>query len=783
MERCDFSSVITIIRKFISDERTIMDNVTRTEVKIDQVHLMELVFASFVDDESMLDFSFDNGLVCRWVNGQAKISPKIVSFYLKEDNRELLSSDIEYRLFPLMYDSAMAARDIYNLLMQDSTISPEAKDTLTAEYSDRTEEARASFMASVLLFGMERNFVKRDAKTTNLLAEGMLSPVVRDFIFTETVPRPCKHFCGRDQELANLHDLLMEHGKVFLNGIAGIGKSELAKAYAKKYSKEYTNILYITYTGDLAKDIANMDFADDLPGDREQERFRKHNRFLRTLKEDTLFIVDNFNTTVSQDNMLSVVMKYRCRMLFTTRSRFDNYAVMELEEIFDRQSLLLLMGCFYSDAEKYTSILEQIIDTVHRHTLAVELAARLLEIGILEPLSLLNKLKEEKASLDASDKIGITKDGQSRKATYYAHIHTLFSLYQLDKEERDIMRSLIFASNRWLLALVFLQWWLKCRDMNVVNDLVEKGFVQLGVGHTIALHPMIQEVAVIEMNPSVQNCRELLNSLEEICLRHGEEVFYYKKMFQTIENVIKLITNDDTSLYIQFLKNVFPYMEKYQETQGMELVLKELSLLLKDNTVGTISDRALLLDYRASCETKIQKMIKLEKEAISLIAEITPGNALLVSNFYANLGGYYKMNGNLELAKQNMEQAIRITEQYGLTCYHDCIVQIANYAVLLTDMGQPDSGLSVLQKLSHYLRKSESAQNMDYAMIKEAMGYICLTVGDVRNARNHFDQAMAIYEVLFVADPDLFEAKKKGIQTAYAQAGMGLGKNLLKLLV
>lgn len=89
----------------------------------------------------------------------------------------------------------------------------------------------------------------------------------------------------------------------------------------------------------------------------------------------------------------------------------------------------------------------------------------------------------------------------------------------------------------------------------------------------------------------------------------------------------------------------------------------------------------------------------------------------------------------------------------------------------------------ILQKLSHYLRKSESAQNMDYAMIKEAMGYICLTVGDVRNARNHFDQAMAIYEVLFVADPDLFEAKKKGIQTAYAQAGMGLGKNLLKLLV
>ena len=29
-----------------------------------------------------------------------------------------------------------------------------------------------------------------------------------------------------------------------------------------------------------------MDFADDLPQDSDEERFRKHNRFLRSLKED-----------------------------------------------------------------------------------------------------------------------------------------------------------------------------------------------------------------------------------------------------------------------------------------------------------------------------------------------------------------------------------------------------------------------------------------------------------------------------------------------------------------
>lgn len=45
-----------------------------------------------------------------------------------------------------------------------------------------------------------------------------------------------------------------------------------------------------------------------------------------------------------------------------------------------------------------------------------------------------------------------------------------------------------------------------------------------------------------------------------------------------------------------------------------------------------------------------------------MITEVTADNALLVSNLYANLGGMYRVNGKLELAKENMEQAIRIIE-------------------------------------------------------------------------------------------------------------------------
>lgn len=768
MEYLDFSSVITTIRKYISDAHN-----------MNQIDMMYQLFVSFLNSEESQDFDFDNGLVCRWFNGQAKISPRITGYYMDNHKRNLLAADMHRNVLPLMYDSAMAVQEVYNILVQDTTMSDKAKDQLLQNYPCDTEIDEARFLTSALCFGMERSFVKRDSNTKQLLSAGTLSPIVKDFVYDGGVPKPCRHFCGRDNELATLHQLLCDYGKVFLQGIAGIGKSELAKTYAKQHNKEYTNILYLAYTGDLKQDIIDMDFADDLPNDDDEERFCKHNRFLRTLKEDTLLIIDNFNVTATQDSLLSVVMKYRCRVLFTTRSRFNNYTSMTLEEIADTEALVGLMGCFYSEADKYRPILEQIIQTVHSHTLAVEMSARLLETGIMEPMLLLNKLKEEKVGLDATDTIGITKDGKSQKATYYHHIRTLFSLYHLSDSETEIMRSLSLLPVTGISGRLFAHW-LKLRDMNTINDLIEKGFVQAMEGHVIALHPMVQEVAVEEIKPSVTSCRTLLDSLQQICLRHGEEVSYYKQLFQTIETIINLIDNNDMPFYLRFVEDVFPYMEKFHYVQGMELVLKHLTELLKDDAVGSISDRALLMDYRACCEKKPDKAIKLEKDAVAMLTEITSDNALLAANLHANLGGMYRQSGKHELAKQHMEQGIQLLEQFGLVPYHDSIPQITNYAVLLTEMGQPNIGLSALRKLSRVIREYNSEQTIDFANVQEAMGNICLTIGEVQQATTHFQKAMTVYEMVFEAEPEMIEAKKLELLGTYTQAGLYLGKKILE---
>ena len=90
-------------------------------------------------------------------------------------------------------------------------------------------------------------------------------------------------------------------------------------------------------------------------------------------------------------------------------------------------------------------------------------------------------------------------------------------------------------------------------------------------------------------------------------------------------------------------------------------------------SIITDSDRALLLDFQATLETKPEKAIKLEKDALAQIENITADNARLVSNLHANLGGLYRMNAHPDLAREHMEKSISLLDQFNLLHINDSI--------------------------------------------------------------------------------------------------------------
>ena len=207
-----------------------------------------------------------------------------------------------------------------------------------------------------------------------------------------------------------------------------------------------------------------------------------------------------------------------------------------------------------------------------------------------------------------------------------------------------------------------------------------------------------------------------------------------------------------------------------------------LSVVLKTKSIGIDSDRALLLDFQATLETKPEKAIKLEKDALAQIETITVDNARLVSNLHANLGGLYRMNGHPDLAREHMEKSISLLDQFNLLHINDSIPQIANYAMFLTEQQEPERGISELQKLSGIIKKYHSDHCLDYAKVQETLGTIYLMTANLPQAKTHFKRAFKIYEKIWADEPEMIEAKYQEIQELYPQIGFSIGKTLSGLL-
>lgn len=211
----------------------------------------------------------------------------------------------------------------------------------------------------------------------------------------------------------------------------------------------------------------------------------------------------------------------------------------------------------------------------------------------------------------------------------------------------------------------------------------------------------------------------------------------------------------------------------------MKQILSEMTELLKTPETGTSSDRALLLDYLAGCEKKAEKAIKLEKEALALLTDITADNAHLAANLHANLGGLYRMANQLSPATEHMEQGIALLEKYDLLYTHDSIPQICNYAALLTDTGNADRGLSALRKLARTVKELNSEHCMDYAFIMETMGSISLLSGEIQQGTSQLKQAMQIYENIWSDEPERIRKKYEELAQMYPQAGIAIAQQFL----
>jgi len=299
-----------------------------------------------------------------------------------------------------------------------------------------------------------------------------------------SLPNVSGFFIGRDAEIKEIYKRLQENNVLFLSGIGGIGKSELAKHYAKKYESEYDAIIFAPFVNDIQMMVADDNYVQihnffQYPEEKPNEYFeRKMQEFAKLCNERTLIIVDNFDTI--KDKNLSRLLSLNCKILITTRRDFtESYPDSQL----DVGTLTNPFKVFDEHYKKPLSVdertcVDEIIEIVDGHTMTVELLAKQMMAGRVKPKKMLGKLKSGGISESGKEKVSHANEkGEISRENTYDHIQALFDLSNLDEDEKYVLANLSLIPHTGISAELFGEW-CEIEDFDTINNLAIEGWIR-----------------------------------------------------------------------------------------------------------------------------------------------------------------------------------------------------------------------------------------------------------------------------------------------------------------
>lgn len=744
-----------------------------------QHQLVRSLFSAYLDDTLTASelIADDTTMYSRWCNGARPIPIDILKTYEDEDEWDTMEDDFRDKIIPNLLNEAQARIQMEELITDSiKTIGQEMADALIQEPDN------AAFFCSVVRYA-----ILNDHSTGALY-----SPDLSEVILCNKLPSCNQAFIGRKDEIKAIASHLSNQSVLFITGMAGIGKSEVAKAYAQTNRKKYTNIIYLYYTGDLRKDIANLTFADDSVEMNEEVRFQNHYKVMQRLHTDTLLILDNFNVLPKDEPFLKELMKNDMQLLITSRCKLKNYDSIEIKELDKEKELTELFYKHCPSAKRDLDSVSAIIEEVNCHTLTVCMAALTLEASGMEPEELLQELRSCGIGQNMEE-IEVFKDDEFSYASMIGHLRMLMKLNRLNEDSIDILRNLSLLPVSGVYKSAF-KMWLELDSLKNVNELIRYGIISEDTENkTIALHPLIQEVAIAETIPTVSDCHVMLNHLHLICLAHGLDVKRPVTVMECLKSINRHIILDNRAYYLLFLQDMYPYFDKYLDTDYLSELVERIEYVMNlmndsgksDETSKSYNsdksgtpditqetnhisacDKALLLDYKAQLlfpRKEYDNAIKKYKKAIALMENYHKTNtadarsANLLSNLHNNLSTAYLFRKKLEEAVSELKTAFTVRREYaslGLIENNDILQQTLSLANMLVQNKEYDSALEIIDFCESTIDEVMGRNNLDYGMCEFYRGVIAYTRSQPVIAEQHLLNADAVFHAVMNENPD-----------------------------
>lgn len=319
------------------------------------------------------------------------------------------------------------------------------------------------------------------------------------------------YFCeaSREKELARLEaDFNAGRQPLWVWGIWGVGKTELAKAFGRRMKRRGLDVHLVTSRGSLRETVLGMEFSGlgrPAAGPaREEREYRRRLDILKDWYEDSLLIIDGLGSGARDLDELRAEPEYaelcalKLRLLITTRSRPDT-VTPELVALDEAQALALYESAAPTDRSARGEV-RALLRELDCHPLAVELCARAVEedwgVGRVTPRTLLAQFRH------------------GGGGDVHEQLRRLFALQELGEGWRGLLCHIALLPDCGLDAALFLS----CEapeDRRRLRRLEARGWVRRGADDLLRIHPLVRSVLTEELKPRDADCAAFLSAVCE----------------------------------------------------------------------------------------------------------------------------------------------------------------------------------------------------------------------------------------------------------------------------
>lgn len=663
-------------------------------------------------------------------------------------NEVAIALDYGKTVIPFVIDDSRLSGDLYYDLVRVQRV-----DATMPPIEERIEELAKNIKSAIKDY-MDDNL--KNAKTED--------PDKTSVFLNSREPIGNRFFAGREDVLQEIETAFLEgHRIVFLRGMGGIGKSEIAIQYAKRNRSQYKTIVFARYEKSLASTIAddNLFYIDgfvrkitangDIQTD-EEYALDKINFIAEYCGQDTLLILDNYD--VDSDQFFNfLVWKGAFRLLVSTRNdqpESKGHAVIHVREIEDDDTLKRIFitnanpeyTCFDEDDPAF----EELFAITARHTLALELVAQMAEeIGCNDIGEVVFELKKQG--------LGALKEVSGA----YEIIASLVRNIKLNEDEKELLMSLQLMPAGGIDRTHFKRWCSESVYKSHVRLLKRSAVKYDARTGLLSLHPIIREVLKQDMPPVFSCCKVFLSTftselIDYISWNYSvEEKRVYYDCCKNILSYFDSINKETYPLYCQ-IGNFFRFADSISSKKIFfsQLLNRAKELFSEKSYEYSLAlyyyghSEKLSLHFFYAEQLLSDSYLALEKYVNSRIADLSGCDAYVKN--CCDLAGlyidYYSGNKDSEekwlaLADELLERATKalpfFTEKDEIV--YGCRSGLISYVKARRLMLNGENGYSAaLRLLEEASRSYYATAYVDQAMLMYRMAKILYEIRDYKES-------------------------------------------------